>query len=143
MASYSQVTWDEHLNSIVKELSRLPAAGLSVNFTKYIFAAASKGFFGMIIDSTGIRPSPSKLEAIEEMPPPSNIEDLRTFLGMTGYLRQFIQNYNITAAPLTYLQQRVRVEKGPQIPNRLVGQKGMSFPFAQKKTNVTRRARVA
>ena len=44
----------------------------------------------------------SKLEAIEKMPP-SNVEELRAFLGMTGYLRQFIQNYSITAAPLTDL----------------------------------------
>ena len=29
----------------------------------------------MIIDGTGIRPSPSKLEAIEKMPPPSNVEE--------------------------------------------------------------------
>ena len=57
----------------------------------------------MIIDSTGIRPAPSKLEAIEKMPPPSNVEELQAFLGMTGYLRQFIQNYSITAAPLTDL----------------------------------------
>ena len=57
----------------------------------------------MIIDSTVIRPAPSKLEAIEKMPPPSNVEELRAFLGMTGSLRQFIQNYSITAAPLTDL----------------------------------------
>ena len=57
----------------------------------------------MIIDSTDNRPSPSKLEAIEKVPPPSNVEELRAFLGMTGYLRQFIRNYSTTAAPLTDL----------------------------------------
>ena len=96
-------TWGEHLTSMIKVLSRLLAAGLSVNFAKCIFGAARQEFLGMIIDSTGIRPAPSKLEAIEKMSPPSNVEELRAFLGMTGYLRQFIQNYSITAAPLTYL----------------------------------------
>ena len=38
------------------------------------------------------------------MPPPSNVEELRAFLGMTCYLRQFTQNYSITAALLTDLQ---------------------------------------
>ena len=99
----ASVTWDEHLTSIIKVLSRLLAAGLSVNFAKCIFGAARQEFLGMIIDSTGIRPALSKLEAIEKMPPPSNVEELRAFLGMTGYLRQFIQNYSITAAPLAYL----------------------------------------
>ena len=57
----------------------------------------------MIIDSTSIRPSPSKLEDIENMTSPSNVEQIRASLGMTGYLWQFIRNYSITAAPLTDL----------------------------------------
>ena len=37
------------------------------------------------------------------MQPPSNVEEVRGFLGVIGYMRQFIRNYSITAAPLTYL----------------------------------------
>ena len=68
-----------------------------------MFGAARQEFPGIIIDSTGIRPSVSKLEAIEKLPPPANVEELRVFLGMTGYLREFIRNDSITAAPLTNL----------------------------------------
>ena len=85
-------------------LSRLLGAGLSVNFAKCIFGAErQEEFLGMMIDSSGIRPSPSKVEAIEKMPPPSNVEELRAFLGMIGYMRQSIRNYSIYAAPLTDL----------------------------------------
>ena len=55
----------------------------------------------MIIDSTGLYPAPSKLDAIARMPRPHTVEELRTFLGLTGYLRQFVPNYSLTAAPLT------------------------------------------
>ena len=99
----ASVTWEEHVSSTLKVLSRLLGAGLSVNFATCIFGAARQEFLGMIIDSSGIRPSPSKVEAIEKMPPPSNVEELRAFLGMIGYMRQSIRNYSITAAPLADL----------------------------------------
>ena len=94
-------TWEEHLTTLTLVLNRLLAAGLSVNFAKCIFGAASQEFLGMIIDCTGMRPAPSKLDAIARMPCPRTVEDLRTFLGLTGYLRQFVPNYSLTAAPLT------------------------------------------
>lgn len=94
-------TWEEHLATLTIVLTRLQAASLSVNFAKCIFGAASQEFLGMIIDSTGLRPAPSKLEAIANMPRSQTVEDLRTFLGLTGYLRQFVRDYSIVTAPLT------------------------------------------
>lgn len=52
---------------------------------------------------TGIRPSPSKLDAIANIPKPTDIEQLRPFHGLNGYLRKFIPRYSIIAAPLTKL----------------------------------------
>ncbi|CAB1096027.1 unnamed protein product [Ectocarpus sp. CCAP 1310/34] len=72
-----------------------------VYFAKCIFGAASQESLGMIIDSTGLYPAPSKLVAIGRMPRPHTVEELRTFLGLTGYLRQFVPNHSLTAAPLT------------------------------------------
>ena len=94
-------TWEEHLATITLVFNRLLAAGLSVNFSKCIFAAALQEFLGMTIDVTGIRPAESKLEAIAKMARPTNVEGLRTFLGLTGYLRQFVPMYSVIAAPLT------------------------------------------
>ena len=85
----ASVTWEEHLTLTLKVLIRLLGAGRSVNFAKCIFGAARQEFLGMIVDSSGIRPSPSKVEAIEKIPPPSNVEELRAFLGMIGYSFSF------------------------------------------------------
>ena len=41
------------------------------------------------------------MEAVAKMPRPTNIEELRAFLGLTGCLRQFVENYSIVASPLT------------------------------------------
>ena len=94
-------TWEEHLATLTLVLTRLLAAGLSVNFAKCIFGSFSQAFLGMIIDSTSLHPAPTRLEAIASMPRPQTVEKLRTFLGLTGYLRQFVPSYSLTASPLT------------------------------------------
>lgn len=48
-----------------------------------------------------MRPAESKLAAVEELTPPTTVEELRAFLGMTGYLGQYVERYSILAAPLT------------------------------------------
>ena len=97
----ASTTWEEHLATLTLVLTRLLAAGLSANSVKCIFGSSSQEFLGMIIDSTGLHPAPTKLKAITSMPRPQTVEELRTFLGLTGYLRQFVPNYSLTAAPLT------------------------------------------
>lgn len=102
----ASTTWEEHLATLAVVLNRVKDAGLSVNFSKCIFGAASQEFLGMIIDSTGLHPAPSKLEAIANMP--TTVEELRTFLGMTGYLRQFVRNYSIVSAPISNILRNKR-----------------------------------
>ena len=41
------------------------------------------------------------MAAVAELPPPSTVEEPRAILGMTGYLRQFVEQYNILAVSLT------------------------------------------
>ena len=55
----------------------------------------------MVVDINGIRPAPSEMEAVAKMPRPTNIEELRAFLGLTGCLRQFVKNHSIVASSLT------------------------------------------
>ena len=55
----------------------------------------------MILDRNGMRPSSSKMYAVAALSRPTTVEDLRTFLGMTGYLRRFVKDYSRIAAPLT------------------------------------------
>ena len=94
-------TWDEHVAMLIVVFHRLLKAGLSLNFAKCIFGAQAQEFLGMIIDCNGVHPSPAKMEAIANMPCPRSVEELRTFLGMTGYLCQHVPNYSLVAAPLT------------------------------------------
>ena len=56
----------------------------------------------MIIDCFGIRPAPSKIEAITQLSQPSTMEEVRVLLGIAEYLQQFIPNYSLIVAPISH-----------------------------------------
>lgn len=60
-------------------------------------------FLGHIISSEGLQVDPAKVSAINEAPTPSNLTEVRSFLGGAGYFRKFIKDYGKIAKPLTDL----------------------------------------
>ena len=85
--------FDQHLALIEAVLARLLGVGLSVNFAKSKWCYASLEFVCMVVEGQGVTPA--------ELSPPTTVEELRAFLGMTGYLRQFVEGYYVLAAPLS------------------------------------------
>jgi hypothetical protein len=45
----------------------------------------------------------AKIEVIEQLPPPTNVNGIRSFLGHAGFYRRFIQIFSQIAQPLTHL----------------------------------------
>ena len=94
-----QASHDQRLPDAMK---RLEEAGLTLN-EKCDFSKDSIRFLVHIIDRSGIRPDPSKLDAIKRFPPPTNITELQRFLGMANQLAKFIPNLASVTAPLCSL----------------------------------------
>ena len=48
-----------------------------------------------------------KIRAIKDWPTPTSVTDIRSFLGLDGYYRNFIQNFSRIACPMMALQKKV------------------------------------
>jgi hypothetical protein len=70
---------------------------------KCSFAEAMVEFLGHVISHNTIAMDPAKIKAVKDWPTPTSIRHIRSFLGLAGYYRRFIDNFAQITAPLTDL----------------------------------------
>lgn len=88
------------LNNI---FDRLRHHNLKLQPDKCEFLRKSCEYLGHVISDKGIQPNPKKIEFIQEIPRPKTSKQIKSFLGMVGYYRKFINNFATLAKPLTRL----------------------------------------
>lgn len=96
-------TREEHDDRLREVLQRLSDLGMTLNSEKCLFAQSSVKFLGHVIDSQGIRPDPNKVSAIEHFSRPTNVSDVRRFLGMVNQLSKFSPNLADMTQPMREL----------------------------------------
>ena len=99
----TKLTLSDHLDKLRKVLTRLREAGLKVNADKSKFCAHETEYLGYILTRDGIKPQSNKIEAILALQPPTNVKELRRFLGMVQYYRDMWMRRSDMLAPLTDL----------------------------------------
>lgn len=90
----------EHDHRLKAVLGRLTKSGLTLNLEKCVFSQIKLSYLGQITDNHGIHKDPAKVKAIDEMAEPTNIVDLRRFLGMINQLMKFCPNLAEMTHPL-------------------------------------------
>ena len=98
--SSSGISEADHMQKLEQVLSHLSSAGITFKRSKCTFATTSVEYLGHIIDSIGLHPSPAKVQAIQKAPAPTNITELRAFLGLVNYYYKFLPNLSSTLSPL-------------------------------------------
>ncbi|KAJ8750701.1 hypothetical protein K2173_015882 [Erythroxylum novogranatense] len=88
----------EHLR-IVLQIMR--ERQLYAKFTKCEFWHDEVVFLGHIVSGEGIRVDPHKIEAVQSWEVPRNVSELRSFLGLAGYYRRFVEGFSVISVPLT------------------------------------------
>jgi hypothetical protein len=63
-------------------------------------------FLGHVVTKEGIAVDPGKVEAVVNWERSSNAHEVRSFLGLAGYYRRFIEGFSRLAAPLTKLTRK-------------------------------------
>ncbi|XP_055543286.1 uncharacterized protein K02A2.6-like [Wyeomyia smithii] len=77
--------------------------GFTSNWRNAIFFQTEIKYLGHIIDSKRIRPDPEKLQVIASIPAPTNVSELRFFLGAVNFYGRFVRNIHELRHPLDKL----------------------------------------
>ena len=102
----SEASHDANMHGMI---SRCKETGLKLNPDKCFIKQDQIKFYGIICTKDGIQPDPSKVSALKQMAPPTNKQEVQTFLGMANYMSPFIPNLSTLTAPL----QELITEKTP------------------------------
>ncbi|GJX48149.1 putative reverse transcriptase domain-containing protein [Tanacetum coccineum] len=81
---------------------------LYAKFSKCEFWLREVQFLGHVINGNGIHVDPSKIEVVKNWKAPRTPTEVRSFLGLDGYYRRFIENFSKIAKSLTILTQKCK-----------------------------------
>jgi hypothetical protein len=96
----------EHEEHLWKALERLQREKLYAKLEKCEFWLDSMSFLGHMISGEGVAVDPEKVKAVVEWTRPTSVFEIRSFLGLTGYYRCFIEGFLKLLEPLTALTRK-------------------------------------
>ncbi|KAL0551545.1 hypothetical protein IC582_010634 [Cucumis melo] len=101
--SKTEAEHEEHLRIV---LQTLRDNKLYAKFSKCEFWLKHVSFLGHVVSKDGVSVDPTKIEAVTSWTRPSTISEVRSFLGLAGYYRRFVENFSRIATPLTQLTRK-------------------------------------
>jgi hypothetical protein len=87
-------SWEEHLQHLDVVFYKLKEVNLKLNPNKCCFIAKNITFLGHVVSKEGTKPDPGKIEAVLHFLEPKMLTNIRSFLGPTGYYRNYVRGYS-------------------------------------------------
>ncbi|XP_040164705.1 uncharacterized protein K02A2.6-like [Anopheles arabiensis] len=96
-------TESEHDENLLNLFRRIKEYGFTIRAEKCSFKMPRIEYLGFVIDRQGLRPNPAKIDAILKMPAPTNVSEVRSFLGTVNYYGKFVPKMRELRYPLDAL----------------------------------------
>jgi len=98
-----------HQKCVHRILHKLLVNDLYLKPQKCVFEQKRIEFLGVILQNGTIHMDPAKTQGVADWPRPTNVTEVRSFLGFTGFYRYFIPNYSKIARPLLDLTKKTTI----------------------------------
>ena len=92
-------TWEEHIKVLLELFTRLLAAGMTVRPTKCPFGVNTVDFLGHRLEEGLIGLREDNVAKIRDAPRPTTKKQIRSFMGLAGYYRDFIPQLRRLSCP--------------------------------------------
>ncbi|GKA88303.1 putative reverse transcriptase domain-containing protein [Tanacetum coccineum] len=106
--NFREKSEEEHEVHLKTILDLLKKEKLYAKFSKCEFWLKEVQFLGHVVNRDGIHVYPSKVESVKNWKTPESSTKIRSFLGLAGYYRRFIESFSKITKPLTLLTQKNR-----------------------------------
>jgi hypothetical protein len=97
------VSYEDHLVHLEQVVQLSQNEQWIVKGTKFSFAYRSISYLSYVINVARVATSEDKIKVVADWPTPTNVKQLRSFLGLAGYYRNFVKHFAIISKPLIEL----------------------------------------
>lgn len=106
-------TLEDHIRLLRAVFSVLTEQKLKVKRSKCVFAQSSLTYLGHVISAQEVSTDARNIQSVLNWPVPSNVKEIRGFLGLAGYYRKFVRYFGLLSRPLSF-SRRTWCSIGPQ-----------------------------